>query len=210
MVMSEQSSSHSNLSANVEKIIKELRNLKRKARLMQYCHGQMAETYSNRACWLSRITILLAGLAVLATTAEAKLLTDPIADETSLQRAAAVFSITVFLLTILRMDNQWATFAGEHQTSLHSFTRFLRNIDITLEGLDGKPLSELEDISTKILNEYSDICEASPSISSRRFLRLKQEHLQIYHISRAVDDNPFVDLRQLRRELRHPGRLDDE
>jgi hypothetical protein len=201
--MSEQSDSHVDPGANNEKIIKELRNLKRKARLMQYCHGQLAGTYANRARWLTRITTLLAGLAVIATTAEAQLIAGSIVNETSLQRIAAIFSITVFLLMILRMDNQWEILAGKHSAGLNAFTRFLRQIDIILESLDGKPLDDLESISKDLANEYSDVCEASPAISSDKFLKLKRSHLQIYKISRAIDDNPFVDIRKLRRELRN-------
>lgn len=192
--------------ANTDKIIKELRNLKRKTRLMQYCQGEMAETYSNWARWLNRATTLFAGLAVIATTVEAKLLVGNLANDIALQRLAACFSIAVFLLMILRLDSHWSTAAGEYANGLKAYTRFLRRIDLILESLDGKSVAELEEISKGLSDEYSDVCEASPTIPSKKFLRLKQSHLQIYELSRALDENPFVDLKQLRHKLNHTDR----
>lgn len=181
-------------------IIRELDNLKRKTALMQACHGQLAENLS----WLENLSSILitiiSFLAIIATTAEARTLLWSVS-ESDLKSLAALCSLAVFFATLVKFETRWGAKAAAHTASLKALTRFLRQLDITLKTLDDKDNAELETLAAQLVTEYSDICEVSPDIPSKQFLKLKQQHLQKIALSRALDKEPFTNIRKLRRQI---------
>lgn len=182
-------------------IVQELDNLKRKTALMQSCHGKLAEQFTRREKLSSMFVTLMAGLAIIATTAEARTLLVPITEE-DLRRAAALFSISVFIATLFRLEARWSAQAGMHSVSLEALTKFLRRLDIILKTLEDKTDLELETLAHSLAKEYTDITEAAPKIASQKFLALKQQHLQTIAISRALDKDAFISLRKIRKQLK--------
>lgn len=187
-------------STHRHEIILELKNLKRKTALMQACHGQMAEHLGTLESQSSIIVTLFAAFAIIATTAEARAILN-FASEEDLRRVAALFSLIVFFATLLKLETRWGAKAASHTATLKAFTRFLRQLDITLKALDDKSDDELELLGTQLASEYSDICEISPDIPTRKFLKLKQKHVQNIGLSREIDKTPFLSLREMRKKI---------
>jgi hypothetical protein len=186
-------------------IVDELENLKRKTALMQSCHGQQAEKLSRLENRSTLVVVVLSGLTLVATTAEARTIFTFLTED-DLKKVTAVFSLVVFLLTIVKNQVGWGTKAGIHSTSLNAFTRFLRHIDFILKAVDDKSDDEIEITALDLAKEYSDICAASPDIPSKEFLKFKQNHLQIIAVSRALDKDPFAPLRSLYRRFKNPNK----
>ncbi|MCB9452377.1 MAG: hypothetical protein H6672_13150 [Anaerolineaceae bacterium] len=190
-----------NLDSNSQQeIVTELNNLKRKAALMQDCHGRLSERFSSWESKSSIIITVFAAVAFIATTAETKTLFDFVS-ENDLKRVAALCSLIVFLSTLVKLETRWGMKASAHQATLNAFTRYLRHIDMILKSVDNKSYEELEAIALQLTTEYSNIGDFSPNIPSAQFLDLKQKHLQKVAISRALDANPFQSQRKLRHEI---------
>jgi hypothetical protein len=184
-----------------QRLITEITNLKRKTALMQFCHGELATAYASYDKTHSICVALLAGLAAIITSAESRLILFEV-EEGVLSGIAALITLVLFFVTLLRYEMQLSAKAGEHSSSLKSYTRFLRRLDMTLETLENKKTSEIEQISKDLANDYSDISDASPKIPSRQFIKLKQKHLQNIAVSRKLDTNPFLSIKQIRKQFK--------
>lgn len=188
----------------INNLIEELANLKRKAALMQFCHGKLAITRSNREDIVLIAIALLAGAASFLTTADAqKLAWIPLMKSEVVPRVATLLSATVFILAVIHRQSQWAVKSGKHAVALEQYTKFLRRLDIYLKsGIEDKPISEVEKEAIRFAEDYSRIGETAPKIPyGKRFLKLKQEHLQTVTLSRELDEAPFADINSLRKKL---------
>ena len=173
--------------------IEEIRNLKRKSALQQYCHYELARRVSLTSKVLNISLLLLSAATVLSTTDHVDVLLE--ASSKPLQRhISAILSISVFLLMLVRLELRLAEIASSFKSGGDAHTRILRKIDMILSTLDSKQSDELEGIGVQLTDEYVNITDSSREIPGRDFLRLKQTYLQRKAKSRALDEDPFLNL----------------
>ncbi|MCY3978649.1 MAG: SLATT domain-containing protein [Chloroflexi bacterium] len=173
--------------------VNEIKNLKRKCALQQFCHYELASRVGLTAKILNVTLVLLSGLTVLSTTDHAKALLDNKGGPMQSQ-VSALFAILVFLLTLLRMELRFSEIANSFRAGGDAFTRYLRKIDMLIPVLDSMQGDEINRLGMQLTDEYSRIADFAREIPGRDFLRLKQKHLQRKAVSKALDENPFLNL----------------
>ena len=181
--------------------VKEIKNLKRKSALQQFCHYELASRVGLAARILNVTLVLLSGLTVLSTTDHAKALLD-IKGGPMQSQVSALFAILVFLLTLLRMELRFAEIANSFKAGGDAFTRYLRKIDMLIPTLDSMQDDEIDRLGLQLTDEYTRIADSAREIPGRDFLRLKQKHLQRTAMSRALDEDPFSNLSEIKSRLR--------
>ncbi len=177
--------------------IKEIKNLKRKTALQQYCNYELASRISLRARVLNVSLVLLSGITVLSTTDHAKMLLDAVGGPNQ-PLVSAFFSSVVFLMMLLRMELRFSEIANSFKSGGDAYTRFLRKIDMLIPRLDSMQVDEIQQLGAQLTDEYGNIVHFAREIPGRDFLRLKQQFLQRKAISKALDSDPFQDLSKIK------------
>ena len=77
-------------------LIAEIKNIKRKTSLQQYCHAQLGNTFNLRSRVLGMTLTICAALALIATTAESRTLFGSIVDDQVLSQIAAFLTFGGF------------------------------------------------------------------------------------------------------------------
>ncbi|MDE2854317.1 MAG: hypothetical protein OXN88_09120 [Chloroflexota bacterium] len=187
--------------------IKEIKNLKRKSALQQHCHFELANRVNVSSKVLNVLLILLSGLTMLSTTAHADILLTDVVDELTKRRVSALFSVALFLLMLLRLELRLADIVLAFKSSGDAHTRFLRSIDMQLTTLDSLTNTEAVKLGEQLTREYSAVVDSAREIPSNHLLRLKQKFLQQKKMSKRLDEDPFQDLKEMRKRLqRESGR----
>lgn len=186
---------------SIRQTTKEIKNLKRKSALQQFCHFELASRVAFTAKALNITLALLSGLTVLSTTDHFKVLLDAIGGPTQSQVAAA-FAVPTFLIVLLRMELRLSEISVAFKASGDAFTRYLRKIDMLLPKLDSMENYEIERLGEQLTDEYSRIADFAREIPGCHFLRLKQKHLQQKAMSKALDETPFRNLSEIKSRLR--------
>ena len=177
--------------------INEIKNVKRKTALQQFCNYELASRVSLTSRVLSTTLVLLSGITVLSTTDHAKLLMDAIGGPNQ-SHVTALFSIVVFLMMLLRLELRLSERAVSFRSGGDAYTRLLRKIDMLLPRLEVMQVDELERLGAQLTDEYGGIVHFAREIPGHEFLRLKQNFLQRKAISRALDKDPFQNISDIK------------
>ena len=185
-----------------QELIEEIRNIKRKAGLQQYCHSVQTSRYSGRAKTLDVALIVMSALAMLLTTSAADILFGGILDEVTVMRGSAFLTFVVFIMSLLIQALRWRDLARSSQMAGNGFTRFLRRLDMRLTTIDTFSVEQLQEIGTQVTEEYNNLVDFVPDIPSKRFMRLKHMYLTQKEISRQMDKNPLLSAKEIERRLK--------
>lgn len=92
----------------------------------------------------------------------------------------------VFVLTIIEESFKPGNIAKEYDVAIKRYTEFIRNINyvVNTKNADDKEVR-------KIIDKYNFICELSPQIPDRIFVKAKKKLLRKIEISKALDRDPF-------------------
>ena len=187
-------------------VIAEIKNIKRKTALQQYCHNEQATLYAKRAKWFDIVLIVLSALAMLLTTSAAEILFLGILDKLSIVRASAFLTLIVFALTVLRLALKWRDAASSSLAAGDAFTRLLRKLDMQLTSLDSLTEEQLKQEGMQITEAYNSVVDFVPMLPSERFMELKRDYLQQKEISKELDSNAFRSLDEIKSGLKKESR----
>lgn len=166
-----------------------LKKLKERANLQATCHAIMRDYYSVWNFWLTIGALIpTAALLLFPLTTD-----DFIGNALHLTPNAfklinAAVALFAFIMVLMQMVWRPDSRSKAHKRAVEHFTAAKYEIRLLLEQQD---VSKAD--VQRVEEEYLDV-QWLPVIEDRRFLRLKQKHLQKIALSKKLDDNPWLRL----------------
>lgn len=188
-----------------------IKRLRKKAKLMQFCHGRLAESANRTYDCLSAFVVVISALCTVLIFADyQRIAAITRVPGTVLQFVAGMLSVIVFVLSELLRRFDWSSQAGKHREALERYTAFLRDSEFFLKSeLPFMSCDQAVQQSKDYEKIYLDAGQKSPPISGGlKFLRLKQEYLVTKEISIRLDKDPFVDVRRMWRRIGREREID--
>ena len=171
-----------------------LKELRRKADLQTTAHAWLRDYYGTINSTLTLVS-LLAGIVLVSLV-----LVSPVAAQAALglptgayQGLVATLAIVNFSIVVILLAWRFDVLAARHELAVDHYSRFASDAALALSRNEEVSLVELENFQRRYLQSTT-----LPRIPEKRFLRLKQWHLQKIGVSRALDRNPFGSLANVR------------
>ncbi|MCC5612566.1 hypothetical protein LC612_39205, partial [Nostoc sp. CHAB 5834] len=166
-----------------EEILKELWRLRGKADQTRSFHSIIAE---NLRCWNKVTTIYVTIGSAVGTT----VIFSKIPDEYFL--LFGIFSASVFIVSLLPTALNFNKFIEHHVNAVNLLTNWIRDAEnfgnyeiLTLSA------GQMQIRQKELVDLYKNISQKNPAIDNKKFLTLKQKHLQKIAISKELDKNAF-------------------
>lgn len=163
----------------------------RKSEILRNAHYMLSCKYRVMNNVLHFLTLVFASIVAILTFADVKdfAFIFPELSHDLLRIFLSSLASFVFLLTVIDEFLPLANKVTIHESSGKQFTAFIRELSVVKEK---KTLTD-EDIDN-LKHQYIKICESTPSIPDRVFLKSKLKLFQKIAISKEIDNNPFMSI----------------
>ncbi|GAB3806613.1 hypothetical protein [Virgibacillus kimchii] len=180
--------------------VEQIKKLIRKAEVTRNAYFLLGRRYKSLNNWLHFITLISASIVAILTFANFSTFLPifPNITEEYFKLVIAGFASLVFLLTVTEEFLSLANKVVIHETPAKQLTTFIR----TANAVKGSDRITDEDIE-KLTSQYTMISESAPSIPDRVFIKAKRELLVKIEISKALDDNPFLSVKDYLRNKKN-------
>lgn len=182
-------------------LLKFLDKLKRKAEITRNAHSYSGGIYETRFKILRGFSIIGAAISATLIFADYDLFSSilNLGNEQILRLVGGTFSLLVFLSSLLEYVLEYQQRFEKHYQTVRLLTSLIRDIDM-MKYMGNSESLRREDIE-KLENRYNWINEQAPIIPDGFFLKSKQKFLQKLEISKALDENPFKSIKEIKNEL---------
>jgi len=187
--------------ANKNNLLDFLDKLKHKAEITRNAHSYSGRKYETKYRFFRGFVIVGAAISAILIFADYTLFSIifNFGNEQILRLGGGIFSLSVFLVSLLDYVLEYQHKYEQHYQTVRLLTSLIRDIDMKkhTENLENLRKEEIE----KLESRYNWINEQAPIIPDKYFLKSKQEFLQKLEISKALDENPFRDIKEIKKEL---------
>jgi hypothetical protein len=179
---------------------KELKALRDKANLLASIHSRMSDVYRFWHTSISSAILIfstfLVGLTFISEDfVEKSIGIHPFA----VKWIIGITSIFTFLGVLLLTEWGFQGKAVEHREAVRFYFRIVNKIRQWLDNA----IEITPEMMEEIRSEYSQT-QSIPKIPDSQFLKLKQWHLRKVAVSRELDNNPFLSIREVSKRMQKP------
>ena len=117
-----------------------------------------------------------------------------------------MLSASIFLVGLIPLATNLNEKLQKRSLAVKLWGQWIRDVqnfgNLEIQNLDSK---QAVTKWRELHKEYQGIMDNTPNIPDRLFLKFKKRHKQKVEISKAIDKNPFLSIKELKKELRKSG-----
>lgn len=175
----------------------EVKRLNKKAELTRSCHSELVDDLRKWSLWFSAYVTLGSGIGTITIFAK-------IPDEYFI--LWGLFMGSIFLVSSIPSIYNFNKEIEDRSIAINMLGKWIRDAQ-NFGNIEILEMSKEQAIKRQkeLMENYKEIMDKSPTIPNKKFLKLKQNHLQKVAISKEMDNSPFLTIEEIKAKLRTNG-----